>query len=821
MTYTFDRTSGTDVTLTTRVGSGDDTHTIYAANGTDVITTVTVNGHRFLRYAPDNWSVSTSGTGDSDRLVATDDNDVIFWDLGTTSGMTSGPGGSQVSDSGTRARLYNANDSRDFEIFDLRNGDDVLNLTYKSGSGSPGDYDGDVTVYGGSGNDILALSDGDDLVFGGADSDTIYGGGGFDRLFGDDGSTDINETSGGNDTIYAREGSNATLWGEGGNDYLEGSGEGIETFYGGAGNDTIHNWSGFGDVAYGGSGDDRIITADTAYGGDGNDHIDGGYGGTGLEGRDSIYGDAGNDTLYGYDANDKLYGGVGLDTLYGGTENDELHFSADATVGSGAQVRLWDGVSGSSTTLSLSGHTYTFDTFYGDDGTDTLVLDDGDNVFVNTPGDLKSSSGGSFGALTTNRLYGIEIVLAGAGADVIGLNHRDTGPGDSNSIFSSNITIAGEDGNDIVYSGSGNDLLIGGRLGTGAGTGNDTIFGGNGNDFIYGDSRALDGSSTGSGNDLLYGGAGNDTIYGGDGHDTIYGGSGDDYVYGGLGDDVIFDDGSAMGFMSADGDDIVVMNFDNAGLNKALSVTGVDGPSDGADQVYALGRYNSVSFALGGANDIFVGSATTGVGGQIDRVQGQSGDDVISSWEGNDVIDGGADNDALWGGAGSDTVYGGDGTDYLYGGWGDNDVLVGGGGTDYYYWSRTDGKGDQIFDDYRGTPSAPGQQADNVLIVFPDFDSTEVNGDGLRTGSGVFETDHDLYDLAGGDDMVRLTDIDGAAGSMYRLTVLNGDGSTNYVEFDQRDVQTILLWNNDAAPGTQVIQTYAWDAVDGRYEFIS
>src|SRR5690606_20755813 len=102
----------------------------------------------------------------------------------------------------------------------------------------------------------------------------------------------------------------------------------------------------------------------------------------------------------------------------------------------------------------LSGHSYTFDTFYGDDGTDTLVLNDGDNVFVNSPGDLKTSGGGSFNVGGANRLYGIEIVLAGAGADVIGLNHRDTGPGDSNSIFSSNITIAGEDGDDIVYSGS-------------------------------------------------------------------------------------------------------------------------------------------------------------------------------------------------------------------------------------------------------------------------------------------------------------------------------------------------------------------------------
>ncbi|MGE3905953.1 MAG: calcium-binding protein, partial [Reyranellaceae bacterium] len=787
----------------------------------DVLTSVDFNGHRFFIEPYEDWP-SSNGTS-SDTLVASDDNDVIFWDLDTTDGMASGSSSQRVNDTDVRQRLPDADASsnRDIEVFDLRNGNDILNLTYdEAGSDDPNGYDGDVTVYGGGGADLIAVSDGADLVYGGTGSDTIYGGGGLDRLFGDNGSTNVNENSGSNDTIYSGEGDNATLWGEGGNDYLQGSGEGIETFYGGAGNDTIHNWSGFGDVAYGGTGDDRIITADTAYGGEGNDHIDGGFGGTGVEGRDTIFGDAGDDTIEGNDADDKLYGGVGADKLYGGTENDELYFSSDAAVGAGAEVRLWNGVSASSTTLSLSGHSYTFDTFYGDDGTDTLVLDDGDNVFVNSPGDLKTSGAGSFGVGGTNRLYGVEIVLAGAGADIIGLNHRDTGPDDSDSIFSSNITIAGEDGDDIIYSGSGNDLLIGGRLGTGDGTGDDTIFGGNGNDFIYGDSRAANGTSTGSGDDLLYGGAGQDTIFGGAGDDTIYGGSGDDYVYGGQGDDLIFDDGSAMGFFSAEGDDIVVMNFNNPGLNKALSITGVDGPADGADQVYALGSYGSVSFALGGDNDIFVGSATANAGGQIDRVEGQSGDDVISTWEGNDTIDGGADNDALWGGAGSDTVYGGEGTDYLYGGWGDNDVLVGGAGTDYYYWSRTDGQGDQIWDDYRGTPAAPGQQADNVLVVFPDFDPTEVNGDGLRTGSGVVETDNDLYDLAGGDDMVRLTDIDGAGGSMYRLTVLTGDGATNYVEFDQRDVQSIMLWNNDNAGIGQVIQTYTWDPIDGRYEFV-
>ncbi len=808
MTYTFDKSSGTDFTLTTSVGSGTDTTTIYANNGSDALLTLSFSGYRFLRNSPANWGNTTAGTN-SDTLVATDDNDFIFWDYATTSGLASGGNtNNQAANTGTRQRLYNSNDSqnRDFEVFDLRGGHDILNLTHLSGSGSPGDFDGSVTVYGGSGNDTLALSDGSDYVYGGTGNDVIYGGGGLDRLWGDNGSTNINETSGGHDTIYGGGGSNATIWGEGGNDYLVGSGEGVETFYGGAGNDTIHNWSGFGDVAYGGAGDDRIITADTAYGGTGNDWIDGGFGGTGVEGRDLLYGDEGDDTVYGYDANDTLYGGPGLDTLYGGTEDDELHFHSDAVTNGG--VRLWTGETADPTvTLSLSNYTYTNDTFFGDAGTDTLVLDDGDNVFTNSPGDIRTGQNFSNAGGVT-RMYGIEIVLAGAGADIIGLNHRSTGTGgDSTSIYSQNITIAGEDGADIIMSGSGNDLLIGGRLNNGVSHGADTIYGGAGNDTIYGDSRTSNGGTEGVGDDVLYGGSGDDTIYGGAGHDTIYGGSGNDLLFGGAGNDLIFDTGSSNAVMSHEGDDTIVLNLNSPSLIKAHSITGLDNASDGADRVFVTGSYASVSFSLGAGDDLFIAIPNdAGNGSLTDRVLGQSGDDVISTWHGNDYLDGGADNDALWGGAGGDTIYGGPGSDFLYGGPGNNDMLFGGTGVDYYYWARTDGQGDQIFDEYRGTSNVG--QAENGLLVFAGYDSAG----NLPPGMGVFEVDGNITDNVGGDDMVRAYDLDGAGpGTLWRLEILQGAGAGNYVEFDQRDISAIGLWNHDAGPGQQVITVYEWD----------
>jgi hypothetical protein len=90
----------------------------------------------------------------------------------------------------------------------------------------------------------------------------------------------------------------------------------------------------------------------------------------------------------------------------------------------------------------------------------------------------------------------------------------------------------------------------------------------------------------------------------------------------------------------------------------------------------------------------------------------------------------------------------------------------------------------------------------------------------MPAGTGVFETDQDLYDNAGGDDMVQLVDLDGAgAGTMYRMTVLQGAGIGSSIEFDQTEISVIGLWNHDAVGSTPVITAYVWDPIDGRYEY--
>lgn len=74
--------------------------------------------------------------------------------------------------------------------------------------------------------------------------------------------------------------------------------------------------------------------------------------------------------------------------------------------------------------------------------------------------------------------------------------------------------------------------------------------------------------------------------------------------------------------------------------------------------------------------------------------------------------------------------------------------------------------------------------------------------------------------MAGGDDMVQLVDLDGAAaGTMYRMTILQRAGAGNSIEFDQTEISVIGLWNHDAVGVTPVITAYVWDPVDGRYEY--
>ncbi|MEP2529984.1 VWA domain-containing protein [Shimia sp.] len=181
-------------------------------------------------------------------------------------------------------------------------------------------------------------------------------------------------------------------------------------------------------------------------------------------------------------------------------------------------------------------------------------------------------------------------------------------------------TLVGEGGDDALFGGMGNDLVNGG-------VGADTLFGGEGYDSLNG-GRGADNLYGVTGNDVLSGQNGNDKLFGGEGSDTLYGGDGNDTVHGGNGADKA---------LLGNGADVF---FDNDESGDA-----------GRDTVFGGNGYDTVNG--GGGNDVFYGEA---------------GNDVLRGKNGNDKLFGGANADRLFGSAGNDTLNGGLGQDQMTGG---------------------------------------------------------------------------------------------------------------------------------------------------------
>ena len=253
----------------------------------------------------------------------------------------------------------------------------------------------------------------------------------------------------------------------------------------------------------------------------------------------TFYGDDGNDILRGGNYDDFLYGGNGDDTLYGSLGNDYL-----------------DGGNGS-------------DTLYGQDGNDTLVagqgdtlsnkLDggDGSDILIGSNGNNNLISGTNNANNTGDTIYGYDgnnTIFCGGGNDVIiagnGNNTIDGGAGnDTITLGNGNNTVNANFGNNTIVAGDGNNAINvgGGNESVTAGKGNNVIHGGsgtaviklgNGNNMVFGSSGGNT-ITAGDGNNILLGGVGNDTITAGNGYNLIIGGKGADTITAGDGSNLI------------------------------------------------------------------------------------------------------------------------------------------------------------------------------------------------------------------------------------------------------------------------------------------
>jgi len=373
-------------------------------------------------------------------------------------------------------------------------------------------------------------------------------------------------------------------------------------------------------------------------------------------GNDWLYAGVGNETLIAGSGNDLIYGNSGNDTfnanlgglaqIYGGTGNDTFN------IGSMAAGSIIDGGGGNNvlkTGVDIS----------------KLNVSNFQELDINRNVTLTAAELAGFSKVVDASGGGSTISAAGAGTydltkkNVTGIiNLQGSASGDDilkGNALTQTITAGG--GNDWLYAGVGNETLI-------AGSGNDLIYGNSGNDTFW----------------AAYGGL--QQIYGGTGNDTFYVGnlSAGSIIDGGGGTNVL-KTGADLSRMS-------VSNFQELDVElQQTTLTAkqfaefskiVDGSGAGS-WIYAsgAGTYDLTRKNVTG----IINLQGTGTGDQV--LIGNANTQSITAGTGNDTLSGSGAH-ILQGGAGNDTFLMGMAPAFA------GEVIDGGGGNNTLMSSHAD-----------------------------------------------------------------------------------------------------------------------------------
>ena len=601
--------------------------------------------------------------------------------------------------------------------------DQFKTLNYKN-SGTSGDdsqetfitsFNNKSYIYGDNGNDSIQNVASNVTIWGGHDNDTIW------SVKHESETPASNSIFGGpgNDFVAVQD-TQSTIYGGKGNDFLLTQGT-KNIIYGDAGNDSVVI--------------DAIATGNSIYGGLGDDliFIESGA----KKNKFFYTSGDGNDTIYNFGASDsltvsgkfstvksgsdiKVKVGKGSILLVGATDkkiyingnilNDEPISSGTftpipyPTLPSAPESPLISGTSGddrienfrsnvminsgkSNDSIMNGGFWDHRDNDGGsnvtiDGGADNdLIYNDGSNVTIDGSAGNDSISNGGYWIWNHDYDFVSTITRNEGGTQVI----IDGGAGnDSINNYGTNSTIDGGAGNDSIYNGDSYEIYPASGV---------KINGGTGNDFIDIDKGNYVTISGGAGNDIIslyYYARNNLIVYNdGDGNDSIKGFDSDDTLQIG--------GGTGTYFSKRSGDDLIVtvgkgkITLQGAANLSTLNIDGVwKDPTlltvtnstkspvtvdSAVETVDASSRTKAVKITGNAlANTISGGSAN-------DTLSGEAGNDSIKGGAGNDSINGGEGNDRIAGDAGKDTIFGGNGNDFLYGG-ADNDTLSGDAGND-------------------------------------------------------------------------------------------------------------------------------------------
>ena len=324
----------------------------------------------------------------------------------------------------------------------------------------------------------------------------------------------------------------------------------------------------FTEEKYGTSGSDNIQNYNSdviIYGYEGDDEIR-----TNMGSNITVYGDAGNDTIFAYgDGSDiMLYGGTGDDSVYvyggsedskifGGTGNDTIiMLGGDFTINAGEDNDY----------IEMSGYTANVFQYSNGDGNDTIV-----GYNTGESANKKIQIAGSYSTTTSGN---DAVINVGAGSILIkdaanvSLSIEQLTTEDTGDTVVTALSIDNTVDNTIISGTAANDTIVnsGENVTINAGAGNDSIHnngeyallnGDDGDDTIVSYSYGGITINGGEGNDILSDNNGLNIINGDDGDDSINSGGTDNTIYGGAGNDTILAEGMSVAAYGGEGDDFI------------------------------------------------------------------------------------------------------------------------------------------------------------------------------------------------------------------------------------------------------------------------